>query len=85
MFCSISLLFEPFCSCAVRQIYGDSSAKTQLLRFVRDNVLQTTPEGREIIKLYYQWSPFIVRAMEEDEEFKQEVKGIIDDVLLLID
>jgi len=42
------------------------------------------PVGQEIIKLYYQWSPVIVRAMEEDEEFKAEVKEMIDGVLPLI-
>ena len=40
--------------------------------------------GQEIIKLYYQWSPAIVNAMEEDEEFKKEVKMMIDGVLGLI-
>jgi hypothetical protein len=71
-------------SCAVRQLYGDSSAKTQFLRSVRDNVLQTTPEGREIIKLYYQWSPVIVKAVEADEAFKGDVKEIIDEIVLMV-
>jgi len=31
-----------------------------------------------------QWSPAIVKAMEEDEEFKEEVKEIIDGALMLI-
>jgi len=70
--------------CPARQIYGDNSEKTQLLRYVRDNLLNTTTEGRELIKLYYQWGPAIVKAMEEDEEFKEEVKEIIDGVLSMI-
>jgi hypothetical protein len=40
--------------------------------------------GQEIIKLYYQWSPVIVKVMEEDEEFKGGVKEMIDGVLMLI-
>ena len=71
--------------CCIEEIYGEVSEGAELLRYFRDTVLNQTPEGRELIRLYYQWSPFIVRAMEEDEEFKQEVKGIIGDVLLLID
>ena len=71
-------------SCAVRQMYGDSSAKTQLLRFFRYNVLQPTPEGREIIKLYYQWSPFIVKAMEADETFKKDVREVIDSIIPIV-
>ena len=55
------------------------SEETEFLRYFRDNVLGKTPEGKEIIKLYYQWSPEVVRAMEEDEEFKEEVKKKIDD------
>ncbi len=42
------------------------------------------PEGQEIIKLYYQWSPLIVKAMEGDKAFKQEVKGMSNGVLELI-
>jgi len=44
-------------------------------------ILSQTPEGQEIIKLYYQWSPAIVDAMEKDAEFKEQVKEMIDGVL----
>lgn len=71
-------------SCLTEQIYGNSSKQTQLLRYFRDNILSKTPEGREIIKLYYQWSSVIVKAMESDEVFKEEVKEMIDGVLMLI-
>jgi hypothetical protein len=56
----------------------------RLLRYIRDNMLSQTPEGREIIRLYYEWSPVIVKAMEEDEEFKEDVKEMIDGVLGLV-
>ena len=46
--------------------------------------MNENPTGREIIKLYYQWSPVIVNAMEKDEEFKVEVKELIDGVLELV-
>ena len=48
-----------------------------------NNVLSQTPEGRELITLYYQWSPVIIKAMEEDEEFKEKVKELIDGILQL--
>jgi hypothetical protein len=57
---------------------------TELLRHFCNNELTQTPEGREIIHLYYEWSPVIVNAMEEDEDFKAQVKGMIDGILLLI-
>ena len=66
-------------------LYGQNSSKTILLRSVRDNVLSKSHEGRELIKLYYQWSSLIVEALEADENFKEEVKALIDDILPMLD
>ena len=63
---------------------GEDSEEVMLLRSFRNNVLSKTPKGQEIIRLYYQWSPVIIRTMEEDEEFKKDVKGMLDRVLPLI-
>jgi len=71
-------------TCPTESIYGEHSEEVELLRYVRDNVLSQAPTGQEIISLYYQWSPMIVKAMEEDEGFKEEVKEMIDGVLELI-
>ena len=71
--------------CCTEEIYGDNSKETELLRYFRDNVLNKTSEGRELIRLYYQWSPAIVKAMDEDEDFKEQVKEMIDGVLPLIE
>jgi hypothetical protein len=38
----------------------------------------------KIIKLYYQWSPIIAKAMEEDKELKAEVKELLDGALELV-
>jgi len=54
------------------------------LRHFRDKVLSQTPEGQDLIRLYYELSPGIVKAMEEDESFKQEVKEMIDGILPLL-
>jgi hypothetical protein len=69
--------------CPSEAIYGEDFETTELLRYVRDSILSATPEGREIIKLYYELSPVIVKAMQEDEGLKQEVKEMIDGVLLI--
>jgi hypothetical protein len=71
--------------CSVLSIYGEDSAEAELLRNMRDTVLRQTQEGKELIRLYYRWSPAIVKAMEQDEEFKDEVKGIIDEIVTSID
>ena len=41
-------------------------------------------EGIFIISTYYQWSPATVQAVEEDKEFREEVKEMIDRILFLI-
>ena len=72
------------CPCLIEKIYGEDSKETELLRYFKDNLLSKTPGGRELIKMYYQWSPILVKVIEEDEEFKAEVKEMIDGVLELI-
>jgi len=67
--------------CTAEQIYGVYSEETEHLRFFRDNVLNKTQEGRELIRLYYKWSPAIVKAMGEDEELKEQMKELIDGIL----
>ncbi len=70
--------------CSVGFLLGADDPRLNTLRQFRDEVLSKTPEGQEIIKLYYEWSPVIVKAMEEDDGFKQEVKQMIDGVLELM-
>lgn len=70
--------------CAVKELYGEYSLEVELLRDFRANVLRSTPIGQEITKLYYEWSPALVKVMVDDEELKEEVKGVIDEILPLI-
>ena len=72
-------------TCPSIEIYGEDSQEVTLLRALRDNLLSQTAEGQELIKLYYQWSPVIVRTMETDEAFKEEIKNMIDKLLPLIE
>ena len=71
-------------TCPLSVLYGSDSEEVKLLRYFRDNVLTRTPEGRELIKIYYQWAAFIVMAMEQNEFFKEEVRTTIDEMLPLI-
>lgn len=73
-----------FSKCASEQIYDMNAPELYILRKFRDEVLNKTPGGRQLIKLYYQLSPAIVKAMEGDEEFKEEVRGLIDAALMMI-
>jgi hypothetical protein len=75
----------PGTTCQTKEIYGEGSREVTLLRAVRDNLLSQTPEGQELIKLYYRWSSVIVKAMETDEEFKEEFKNLLDELLPMIE
>ncbi len=70
--------------CPIEEIYGEDSEEVAILRYFRDSVLSKTTEGKEIIRLYYEWSSLIVKAMERDEGFKEEVKEMVDGILMLI-
>jgi len=71
-------------SCIAEKIYGEHSEVAQALRHLRDTVLCQTPEGQAFIRLYYQLSPAIVKAMEEDEGLSAYAKGIIDGIMPLV-
>ncbi len=70
--------------CPTEQIYGQDSEEVEVLRSFRDNVLSKTPEGQEIIRLYYELAPGVVKAMGEDEGFKVRMKAVIDGILPLV-
>ena len=70
--------------CPMTSALGKDSNDLKTLRKFRDEVLRKSPVGQEIIKLYYELSPAIVKAMAEDKEFKEEVKDMIEGVLPLV-
>jgi len=70
--------------CLVETIYGEHSQETELLRCFRDEILIKTPEGEECIQLYYELSSIVVKTMEANEEFKKEIKKLIDGILPLV-
>jgi predicted choloylglycine hydrolase len=76
--------FEPQMNCPIEELYGEHARQTQVLRKFRDNVLATSPEGQELIDLYYKWSPTIVNAIKGDEKFKKEIKEVVDEVLSMV-
>ena len=67
--------------CCLLKIYGEDSDEIAIMRYIRDNVLSKSEEGREIIKTYYRLSPAIARAMRRDKELKAEIKEMVDGIL----
>jgi hypothetical protein len=71
--------------CPVIFIYGQDSPETELLKHFRDSILSKTREGQELIRLYYLWSPVLIRVLDGDEQLKQEIKRLIGMVLLMLE
>jgi hypothetical protein len=71
-------------ACPLSVALENDESQLDTIRAFRDNVLSQSSTGRELIKLYYQWGPAIVEMMERDEEFKQDVKEMMEGVLELI-
>jgi hypothetical protein len=67
--------------CAAESIYGEHVAETELLRAYRDNVLSKTPEGYEMIKIYYKFSPTVTKLLENSPQLKKKAKVYIDSML----
>jgi DNA-binding MarR family transcriptional regulator len=55
-----------------------------VLRDFRDNVLSTTPAGREITRRYYAWSPLLVNVLEEDNALRNLVKEMVAGIVPLV-
>lgn len=73
-------------ACPIVFALGKDAKEDELntLRGFRDEVLSETPEGQEMIKLYYEWGPLVIQAMDEEEKFKKKVREVIDAFLPLI-
>ena len=71
--------------CPLSLIYGDDSLQTRALRNFRDTVLRRTPEGRELIRLYYQWGPLVSRVMEADDQVRENVAQLADAAVKMIE
>jgi hypothetical protein len=71
--------------CPLKALYDSESQEIELLRLFRDTVLIKTQQGRELKGLYYQWSPFIVKAMEEDEAFQEKLEEFVKEIMPLVE
>jgi cell wall-associated protease len=70
--------------CAAESALDNDEIKLTILRRFRDEVLSKTPEGRNLINLYYKWNPTIVRELDQNAQYKEEIKRIIDGIVPMI-
>jgi len=69
--------------CPAEIIYGENSPEVAVLKYFRDAVLNKTPEGREVIKLYYELSPAIAAVLQGDETLVSGIRALVDNFLPL--
>ena len=67
--------------CPISKLYGQISQETIILREFRDKVLMKTPQGQEIIRLYYKWSPLLAKHISTDKELVEQIKECVDDIM----
>jgi DNA-binding beta-propeller fold protein YncE len=67
--------------CPVVILCGEKSRATAAFRLFRDEVLHTTPEGRELIELYYHLSPLLAQTLKNDEELKNQLRSLVDSLI----
>jgi len=72
---------DVFFACPSKHLYGGDAEEVYLLRKFRDDVLRSTPEGKQLIELYYRWSPLVLKVMVEDEEFEDEIRNMLGGIL----
>jgi photosystem II stability/assembly factor-like uncharacterized protein len=71
-------------TCIVKNLYGAHADQVALLRMFRDDVLNTASAGQKLVRAYYEWSPFVVTRITQDELYRSGLKKVIDGVLPLI-
>ena len=64
-------------ACVIEKIYGEASPEAALCRHVRD-ILNNTPAGREIVRLYYQHNLYLLALINEDREFEEKLRSVMD-------
>jgi hypothetical protein len=74
---------SPANTCLIESVVKDEHVLA-VLRDFRDNVLSTTPAGREITRQYYAWSPLLVNVLEEDNALRNLVKEMVAGIVPLV-
>jgi hypothetical protein len=67
--------------CPAEELYGENSSEVMLLKRLRDSVLESLPEGKELIQLYYRLSPDMVLAMRNNPAIRFSVKILFDELM----
>ena len=81
---STTTITDPDSGCPATVLYGEDAEELVTLRSFRDDILAETGEGRELIKLYYLFSPALVKLLGEDQAFRKDVKEMVDEIVTML-
>ena len=67
--------------CLLENLYGDNPDKLTSLRNFRDDVLNSTRQGKLTVRAYYTISPLLVTLIEHSSWLRSKLENSIDTVL----
>jgi hypothetical protein len=71
-------------ACAATYALGKNDPRLELLRTFRDETLSHMPMGNQMIQFYYMVSPMLVIEMQHDRQFKEQVKALLNGIVVII-
>ncbi len=71
-------------ACAASYALGADDPRLDILRTFRDETLSRIPLGQQLIEAYYTASPLLVREMQNNNRFKERIKALLDDIIVII-
>jgi hypothetical protein len=63
-------------SCAAIAVLGDDTESLKALRTFRDRALTTTRFGRQLVELFYTYSPALIKSMDSSPTLKDGVRRL---------
>ncbi|MEI6125600.1 MAG: rhodanese-like domain-containing protein [Pseudomonadota bacterium] len=75
---------EDNASCAAVAIYGEGSEEIRALRDFRDAVLAQSPQGQQLIHLYYSISPVLAEYVRGNKGARAMLETVLDALLPLV-
>jgi len=64
-------------SCAALAALGDDAESLTALRTFRDQALNTTSFGRQLVELFYTYSPALITSMESSPQLKEGIRLLL--------
>lgn len=70
--------------CLAEKILQDDEKSLDILREYRDKILSKTEKGEMLVELYYEYSPILIKLIEDKPELKAQLKQKIKTLIPVI-